>query len=210
MTRRIWWAYLPLVVLSTTAAAQVRSPFASTTTPPPECRIEVCQGEPGPAGPVGPQGPMGGPGPAGPQGPRGAEGPSGPQGPVGPPGPGAELPPPVPTPLVHLDGQVPMLYLGDAAGHAPNLRNWLMYAPSTGAIVLVHQQADGLYAETRPASEGELLHPGGAPRKVWTRGGVVAYAADGVTPTMVFMQREDGMFCLLPWRSGYPVARVFP
>jgi hypothetical protein len=115
----------------------------------------------------------------------------------------------VPTPLVHLDGQVPALWLGALPGHAPNLRNWLLYAPSTGAITVIHQQADGLYAETRPASEGERLH-NGAPRKVWTRGGAVAFAADGVTPTMLFLQDDAGQFCLIPWRGGYPVARIFP
>jgi hypothetical protein len=113
----------------------------------------------------------------------------------------------VPTPLFHFDGRVPYLYLGDTAGYAHNLRNWLMYAPATGEIVLVHQTQAGLELETRPPREGELLHPGGGPRKVWTRGGVVAYQADGVTPAMLFMQREDGMFCLIPW-SGYARASV--
>lgn len=181
---------LPLLVLP--AHAQTRSPFA--VQEPPACT--TC--------PPGPRGPMGPTGPTGPQGPKGDPGPPGPRGPQGPP---PELPPVVPTPLRHYDGLVPYLWLGDTAGHAPNLRNWLMYDPATGAIVLVHQRADGLYTETRPPSEGELIHPGGSPRKVWTRGGVVAYQADGVTPAMVFMQREDGLFCLLPWR-GYPAVRV--
>jgi hypothetical protein len=110
----------------------------------------------------------------------------------------------VPTPLYHIDGAIPYLYIGEAAGHAPNLRNFLMYAPTTGEIMLVHQTATGLMLEIRPARAGELLHPGGAPRKVWTRGGVVAYKLDGVTPAMVFMQREDGVFCFIPW-DGYPL-----
>jgi hypothetical protein len=110
----------------------------------------------------------------------------------------------VPTPLYHIDGVIPYLYIGEAAGHAPNLRNFLMYSPTTGDILLVHQTPTGLMLETRPARAGELLHPGGAPRKVWTRGGVVAYRLDGVTPAMLFMQREDGVFCFIPW-DGYPL-----
>jgi hypothetical protein len=111
----------------------------------------------------------------------------------------------VPTPLYHIDGAIPYLYLGEAAGYAPNLRNWLMYAPTTGEILLVHQTPTGLMLERRPPREGERLHPGGGPRNVWTRGGVVAYKEDGVTPAMLFMQREDGVFCLIPW-AGYPLS----
>lgn len=157
------------------------------------------KGDTGPAGPQGLDGADGLPGPSGPAGPQGADGP---QGPPGPPG-GSEGPIPVPTPLYHIDGVIPYLYIGEAAGHAPNLRNLLMYNPATGDLLLVHQTATGLLLETRPARAGELLHPGGAPRKVWTRGGVVAYKLDGVTPAMLFMQREDGVFCFIPW-DGYP------
>lgn len=168
------------------AQAQTRSPFDNTAEP------QACT-----TCPAGPAGPRGATGPAGPQG---VPGPTGSQGPPGPSLPPPSVPPAV-SPLVHLDGQVGFLLLGTANGHAPNLSNWLMYQPSTGAIALVHQRESGLSMEVRPPSAGELLH-NGAPRKVWTRGAVVAYAADGVTPTMLFLQREDGLFCFTPWR-GY-------
>lgn len=198
---RVWWHELWAVVLvvsvgGVVAAQAPPNPFGSETG----TRCTTC-----PAGPKGPTGPTGPAGPRGPSGPTGATGPQGPPGTCE--GRCPVVPQPVPTPLRHYDGAVPFLYLSDTAGHAPNLRNWLMYAPSTGDLVLVHQRATGLELETRPASEGELIHPGGQPRKVWTRGGVVAYQADGVTPAILFLQREDGLFCFVPWR-GYPRVAV--
>ncbi len=100
-------------------------------------------GPPGPAGPKGDRGERGLKGETGPQGAAGRNGDPGPQGPQGPPG-RIELPIAIPTPLRHYDGSVPYLYLGESAGYAHNLRNWLMYAPATGEIVLVHQTSAGL------------------------------------------------------------------
>ena len=190
-----------LIVVLAAPLAGAQDFLAQTGSSGGSCK--TCPAGPqGPKGERGERGPKGDPGPQGPQGPPGQNGAPGPQGPQGPPG-RIELPVAVLTPLRHFDGAVPHLYLGDTAGHAHNLRNWLMYAPSTGEIVLVHQTGEGLQIETRPPREGELLHPGGGPRKVWTRGGVVAYQPDGVTPAILFMQREDGMFCFIPW-TGYP------
>ena len=177
-----------MLVLSSVGLSAQTSSVKTLFAPPPEPpTCKECQGPQGPAGPRGPQGPTG---PQGPQGPRGEAPP---------------VEPPVPSPLFHYDGGG-WIFLGDTVGHAPNLRNWLMYSPTTGAIMLVHQRAGALTVEVRPPTEGELLHPGGAPRKVWNRGGVVAYAEDGVTPTWLVVSNLAGEFCFVPWR-GYGEVR---
>lgn len=201
MTTRSSLVTLALLILAAAGLdAQGRSVFVPPVDPAPTCT--TCK--PGPQGPAGPKGDRG---PEGPAGKPGVQGLVGPEGPAGPPGPPAPPSPFVPTPLGHYDGQTPFLFLGATASDTPSLANWLMYDPGTGAIALVRQTASGLLTEIRPASAGELIHPAGAPRKVWTRGGVVAYREDHVTPALLFMQREDGQFCFIPW-NGYPVTPV--
>lgn len=190
-------------------AGQAPNPFdvASTQQPPsPVC--VTC-----PAGPRGPKGEPGDPGPAGPRGPQGEPGigTPGPAGPMGPQGPPAriELPPPSLSLVPHFDQYLlGFLKMETLPGLAPNLRNVLLYNPKSGQFAVLYQMRDGTFRVSIRQPNANELHPQGSPRYVWTRGAVMAYAADGVTPTAIWAQNESGHMCWIPYTFASPDAAM--
>jgi hypothetical protein len=182
-------AWLALLVFALPAHAQAVDPFGTQTA------CKTC--------PPGKDGKNGLNGKDGRDGIDGLNGRDGKDGRDGRESPGRNLA----SPLVHVDGRTPFLFVSVLPGLANNLRNWLMYNPATGELALFHQFTNGLWQETRPASEGRVYH-GERPRTVWTRAAVVSYRDDNIRPQWILLQNEAGDFCLIEWRN-YPMVQVF-
>jgi hypothetical protein len=145
--------------------------------------------------------------PAGPQGERGRDGKDGKPGRDGidgRDGRDAVTVEPQDSPLYHFDlsGSFNQRLLAVLPSFIPNLRNFLTYDPTTGDISLFHQQPDVVLRETRPGSAGRILH-NGLPRKLWVKGEVIAYRANGVTPHWIWLESADGDVCVVEWLGGY-------
>lgn len=190
MKRLIWACVMLMILISMVGKSEAQSlkdPLFTANTGPQTCDIG-CQG------------------PQGPQGPQGIPGEVGPQGPQGPPG---IYTPPVPegSPMWHVDGALPGYNLMGTLVNETNLNDLLLYAPKTGEIIIVRHYGDSLWLERRPPSEGELLHPGGGPRKVWTK--IVSITKDRHSQLILFAMNEiTGDWCFIPWR-GYSMSQVF-
>jgi hypothetical protein len=113
------------------------------------------------------------------------------------------------SPLYHFDlpGSINQRLLAVLPNFAPNLRNFLTYNPVNGDISLYHQQPDAIYRETRPGSAGRILHEG-LPRKLWVKGEVIAFRANGVTPHWIWLEDADGAVCVVEWVGGYGLHEV--
>lgn len=207
MTKAVWGSAVVMALITlfgcvAGADAQTKKDPLFTANTGQTCEV-------GCTGPIGPQGPQGPTGATGPQGVPGVQGPRGEVGPQGPQGPaGTYVPPPVETtPLVHWDGALPGYVLMGTLINETNLNDLLFYRPTTGEIIVVRHYSDSLWMERRPPTEGELLHPGGAPRKVWTK--IVSLTKDRHSPLILFaMNEKTGDWCFIPWR-GYPLNQVF-
>lgn len=127
------------------------------------------------------------------------EGKPGPQGPKGDPG---DPPPNEESPLKHFDTQVPGWKFMGTFDSAQGLKGLIFYVPLTGEFILIHQEADGLYQEVRPPSEGEILHGTGRPRRVWSHAAILTDLKDRPDGFLFAWQATTGHLCMIPWR-GY-------
>ncbi len=168
-----------------------------------------------PCGPeLPPREPIPVPGPQGPQGPKGDKGDKGDRGEKGEKGdPGEVIIVERPTEMLemllgHFDYQLKGYHLvGQIERPNSPFTDVIFYEPANGNFHIAHFYADSVWLETRPASEGELLHPGGAPRKVWNKAVMITRSRDAVNKILLAFQDGSGLGCNIPWR-GYPMREV--
>lgn len=203
MTRRIYWLTLPMLAGVVSLGAQAPNPLSG----PQECRVEVCQGERGPAGPQGP------PGPTGPQGPRGADGTPGRDGAPGPQGPQGERGPQGPagtcescgwTPgPIHWDGALPFDVPPDMQFAAIQQagRRWdvVGFSPLFQAVLYIDRANNRFIAFDRRSPEAvwQWMVPS-SPTSILTIGG--RFFCDVDVPRLIEIATRRGTV-YLPWTS---------